>query len=759
MIHKLIQGGEQYLPFALSKERQLRAMGHLWTAQRYVVDDGTVIAVRIEGENSFIHITGGAKLLSGLVDVGVVESVAEDDGSTSYYMPRFWPRDDFRPTDTTGWLTRGALPAKLANLDLTFNGTSFNEGDIPYPDSRASEYGKRGPASLYSGTMRQVVQVLLSACKGEPKAQWTEEQDRLGMAHGFNNADIPYDYRFSKSHGILTCSDHTKDSHNVWVIEISERGILAWRMRTRKVSIESYPELFETLGYFPLPTRRPIPTDDDQREYRVLMSPTHQAFNEYLYHEGFYKDCGFAFSYTGRSAANISVETIKVPDTELDRTLSVWTNLWTLNFIQEPGEDGVMRPTGVTITRDRYRLVSGLFGRKACDLKFPAINSYEERSLMSVVMPFQYQPYAPLDGSFPVHVFWMMTDISGGQNEELAVYTASNEANLAVVGPSDDVNNFGLRSNIRTLRSGSASSVSPDNVSGPGVVLEGSVDGFDGWQNDARYGDIACVSTIHSRTAYTFRYINISISRVTEITTQGQSFVVPFGEREAIYSYVSRKFQKIEGDVEKSKIIGMPKGPTWTYSNSDIFDDFGVYLGNRRDYYPNGDYPELPTDMAYYTSVQHSYPISPRIVKWVSDGVEIGLISPGLPSRTNLGVFPGENLLRTRRTLRIATSSGAYQIIDRTSQVENTSSPISEDDADFDSQMAFIPPDSMTTKLIDASAEAFSGSLYAMSGINKMNLFVRFIPSFRSGQTYPAASELSYRWCYWVGVPYYTPPA
>ena len=189
----LIQGGHEYLPFARSRIRALKTLGMRYVSQTYTVN-GVTINVSLENGTECIRIQGGKhRLLSGFLANGFVTGDVMDaegniigqlpavqpspDGSVKYRMGKFWPRDDLRKKDEIGWLESGNKPEELANLDLTLNGTSFRMGEIPFPDARACEYGKRGPASLYTGTMRKVVQVLLGRCEGEPRAQFTEEQN------------------------------------------------------------------------------------------------------------------------------------------------------------------------------------------------------------------------------------------------------------------------------------------------------------------------------------------------------------------------------------------------------------------------------------------------------------------------------------------------------------------------------------------------------------------------------------------------------
>lgn len=72
MEHKLITGGEIYLPFARSRIKALRAAGLRHASQHYEID-GCSIKVRIEPDHDYITIIGGSVLRmdSGVVDLGV----------------------------------------------------------------------------------------------------------------------------------------------------------------------------------------------------------------------------------------------------------------------------------------------------------------------------------------------------------------------------------------------------------------------------------------------------------------------------------------------------------------------------------------------------------------------------------------------------------------------------------------------------------------------------------------------------------------
>lgn len=74
MEHKLILGGgEQYLPFARSRIKALRAAGLEYASQQYEID-GASVKVRIVGEQEYIRISGGIRdllMVVNLVDINV----------------------------------------------------------------------------------------------------------------------------------------------------------------------------------------------------------------------------------------------------------------------------------------------------------------------------------------------------------------------------------------------------------------------------------------------------------------------------------------------------------------------------------------------------------------------------------------------------------------------------------------------------------------------------------------------------------------
>ncbi len=55
MEHRIILGGEQYLPFARSRIKALRATGLKYATQSFEID-GATVRVRIEGNHDHIYL-------------------------------------------------------------------------------------------------------------------------------------------------------------------------------------------------------------------------------------------------------------------------------------------------------------------------------------------------------------------------------------------------------------------------------------------------------------------------------------------------------------------------------------------------------------------------------------------------------------------------------------------------------------------------------------------------------------------------------
>lgn len=226
MEHKLILGGEQFLPFARSRIKALRATGLSYASQQFEVD-GVSIKVRVEGEHEYIRLEGGTtKILSGAVKGGTLIDLPIPPEAPSGTAAKKTMRA-LKPT-SNAW--NNVLKNDPAKPTTSFNDETFlaNAGD---------QYTRLTP-TLYSGKMAKAASII------------------MGMGK-----TVVYGYRWNKCHGITTASD---GKH--WLIEISTtEGILAMPFPKTKGNAASTVDAikFATTEFGGIPANTPFPTGVD----------------------------------------------------------------------------------------------------------------------------------------------------------------------------------------------------------------------------------------------------------------------------------------------------------------------------------------------------------------------------------------------------------------------------------------------------------------------------------------------------------------
>lgn len=173
MEHRLILGGDQYLPFARSRVRALKALGLPYVDQSFEVD-GVSIKVRIEPGHEYIRLEGNP---TAYLESGQLEWTFPGELNPERYDPAKWHFLDIPATDKyLGW-AQTSPPKKT--------GTQKNKPDlyegmpsiaVGYPqgedaDKNAETKAKYAdttivkklianyfPASLFSGKMRLFMQ-------------------------------------------------------------------------------------------------------------------------------------------------------------------------------------------------------------------------------------------------------------------------------------------------------------------------------------------------------------------------------------------------------------------------------------------------------------------------------------------------------------------------------------------------------------------------------------------------------------------------
>lgn len=233
MEHKLSQGGEQFLPFARSRIKALRATGLKYASQQFELD-GVSVKVRIGGEHEYITLSGGTlNCLSGVTkDASVVTLPVVPPASVGKKTLR-----SFKPT-AQAWQYQ-------QKKDATKSPTVF--GDEDRFGFATTQYEAAAPTSgsQYSGLMAKAVQLMLG----------------VGVTSGTpEGLIVPYSYAWNRTHAITKAVDG-----KLWLVEISSiNGVIAMPFEVRKGGSASSPQdmVREAVKWFKgLPVGTTFPED------------------------------------------------------------------------------------------------------------------------------------------------------------------------------------------------------------------------------------------------------------------------------------------------------------------------------------------------------------------------------------------------------------------------------------------------------------------------------------------------------------------
>lgn len=189
MEHRLIFGGEQYLPYARARIRALRRVGR-YGSGRWEMPGGELVEVRIDGEHDYIRIEGGSSLIamdSGIVDyVGTglapryVNGTLRHTSSTLAYTSGFALPDP----NTGAWANwrggRGVVGSveipsfmahvrddytRCASFEATREPVTTDSEEWQYKSNDSYLYAKKRlvdkcPASVFTGRARMYVQAM-----------------------------------------------------------------------------------------------------------------------------------------------------------------------------------------------------------------------------------------------------------------------------------------------------------------------------------------------------------------------------------------------------------------------------------------------------------------------------------------------------------------------------------------------------------------------------------------------------------------------
>ena len=337
MEHKIITGGEQYLPFARSRIKALRATGQLYATQWFVLPDGEVW-VEIKPGHDYIRLTGGSfNVLSGITRGGTIVDLPVPPGSSA--APKKALRE-YMPT------------AQAWNYVLKKAGTTspsaFHDERRLAIEAHAdlgvsgSQYSDVCP-SMYSGRITEVVQFILGYAKT-----------------GSEPIQLRYDFRWTRCHGIVTGADG-----NFWLLEISStNGVIAMRLpllaKSAKYSSSNQDVLSVTATtYGGLPSGGVFPVDlaEAIADGSVLQMLTPAEMSTFYDKSAYSTALGWSFKHDGSEAHNTCYETVSGVCTGYHYKLEISIGALVPAEDLEPGDP--IAPASAALTEVENGLIHG----------------------------------------------------------------------------------------------------------------------------------------------------------------------------------------------------------------------------------------------------------------------------------------------------------------------------------------------------------------------------------------------------------------
>lgn len=274
MEHKLVQGGEQYLPFARSRVKALRATGLQYASQRFDMGDA-LVEVKIALAHEYITISGGVKILSGAVKGGVIAESGTGADAVKLLQ-------SYRPTQQAWEL---ALNKPVQGYD-SFYGEPQLAIEADASLGVGSQYQAVCP-SMYSGAMAQIAQVILGYSKK-------------------SKVKLTYDYRWVRCHGVVRAADG-----RWWIVEVSQaNGVLVMLLPIKPASASSKQDVIkETVKKFKgIPSGRAFPIGeklaDAIQSRKVLRLLTPADMVDFYEGMGYVESLGWSFNDDGSQAHN-----------------------------------------------------------------------------------------------------------------------------------------------------------------------------------------------------------------------------------------------------------------------------------------------------------------------------------------------------------------------------------------------------------------------------------------------------------------------
>ncbi len=308
MEHKLITGGSQWLPFARSRIKALRALGLPYVCQKYEID-GVRIEVRIAGEHEYIRLESGSGPFGGVTRDGTLVEIPTSSPVTNYTLR------DFKPTKVAIKYTSFTPKPKVPEFHDEDRLGVLVAGHVEPTKQGDSQY-KHICGSMYSGRMAQLVQLLLGYGKMATTTPYPNkdeipilEEESPPYQDILSGVRVRYDHRWARCHGIVVAQDDS-----IWLVEISQvNGVIAMPLPTMSTDV-LLPEIRKLFGdvleikelFGGVPSGGTFPADVVKaiEDGKVIRLAPVEALGPLYTKISYSRDMGWTFPDDGRVAYN-----------------------------------------------------------------------------------------------------------------------------------------------------------------------------------------------------------------------------------------------------------------------------------------------------------------------------------------------------------------------------------------------------------------------------------------------------------------------
>lgn len=349
-----------------------RANVPTFSMSQRIGSDAYIYVLQASGQN-IIHISAGTTLvdttteelpegdsrlfpdfLSGLVFNGIIKpfKIQTPDGIIIYNAV-----DSFAPTPGCATMQKMPMGRQRSRRLVVRPWIAFSEWNAIYPDERDFSQYQTPRSSMWTGTMKKVVQLVMGfgrinvAKLYDPNLpKQTQDTKKYAQDVKALGVQVRFDYKFSRTHGITKAADG-----RLWLVEISiTRGVVAMPLpiypnsktvgfsnRATSRGDAAMVTALDELGC--LPTGEAFPGDPKVFDAKVasgdiLVLADSSVMEPFYNCSAYSSSCGWAFSESGTEAHNVGYYYPDNNPIQRGAWYQVSINIGAINPNRKPGD-------------------------------------------------------------------------------------------------------------------------------------------------------------------------------------------------------------------------------------------------------------------------------------------------------------------------------------------------------------------------------------------------------------------------------------